>query len=364
MSYEKKVKDLLGRLVAMSPEPPPYPEEIPVASNDASSKRPHPVLVFVGAAVLVALLAVPVFLITGGQPPLAGNTTTTTAPLPATSTTPGLSTTTEAEPSTTFPTTSTTVASVWQGTVFLFQTPEKSYLSNPALVPIELLVEDPGAELSTGAPFTQTLSAIGGDLPSAFMNGIPADVQVLDVDLDDPQILRVDMNQAFLNGASGLLADYTMLNQLVYTLSYEFSEKPVLFTVNGQPVEAFGSEGIDLTTPVTNQSFIDQLAPIFLTEPIREVSEDQYLVQGLANTFEASLTVRVVDGDGNTVHEWPVQATCGTGCWGGFSQEVFDVVPGESSIQVFTYSAKDGSMTEAITVAIPENGVWEFTVGG
>ena len=52
MSYEKKIKDLLGRLVAMSPEPPPYPEETPMATSQPPRKRMHPVLVFAGAAVV------------------------------------------------------------------------------------------------------------------------------------------------------------------------------------------------------------------------------------------------------------------------------------------------------------------------
>lgn len=362
MSYDKKMKDLMARLVSMSPEPPPYPEEETPMARHETRREWRPALVFAGAAALVALFAIPLLLFTGGEEPVAvpSSTTTTTVQVPETTTTIIETTTTTITPdSTTTSVESQGVASVG-GVVFLTQTPEDSFLGNPALVPVGLEVIAEGY-FDTDPNMLDALAAIeslGGELPAELENSIPVDVRLESRTVDNG-IIVADMNEAFLSGAGGLLADTTMLNQLIYTLTYEMSEDLVLFTVGGEPVEAFGSEGIVLTDPVGRDSFLDDSANIFLTDPIQEF-EHIYAVTGLANTFEASLMVRVLDGAGNTMHEEPVQATCGSGCWGEFGVGVDAdlIVPGESSVQLFTYSAEDGSMIDVITVPIPEQGYW------
>lgn len=360
MSYEKKMKKLLGRLVSMSPEPPPFPEEIPMARHE-TKKSPRPAIVLLGAAAVVAVLAIPVILLSGGEEPVVVATTTT---MPETSTTlPAPATTTPVETTTTTP-----AITNWSGVVFLYQSPDNSFLGNPALVPVSLaLTGGPDSD----APFTEALAAVDAEfseLSHPLANAIPASVQIVGMStttVDGTEVLVVDMNQAFLDGAGGLLADTTMLNQLIYTLTIgEGADEGILFTVGGEPIETFGSEGLVLTDPVDRQSFISELNPIFLTEPILEL-EHVYLVYGLANVFEASLMVQVLDGDDGVVHEEPVMASCGSGCWGEFGVGVGSdlITPGESSIRLLTYSAQDGSPQDSITIPIPAGGVWELSVG-
>jgi len=357
MSYEKKIKDLLGRLVAMSPEPPPYPEEMSVTSKE-TPRRPRPALVFVGAAALVAALAVPVILLSMGREPEVAATTTTQA-VATTSTTAQPSTTVTTVPETT---TTIPVASQWSGTVFLYQAPENSFKADPALVPLTLRVTDPTGSLRPADAFTAALTALGAGLPEGFENAIPGDVAIVGVSSTESGATQADMNEAFLEGAGGLLADFTMLNQLIYTLTYADPDQEVLFTVNGAPVETFG-EGLDLTSPVGRTDFQEELALIYLTAPVATDGEGGYLVEGLANAFEASLWVQVLDAEGAVVHEEYVMALCGTGCWGEFSTTITAdlIVPGESSIRALTYSAEDGSMTDAITIPVPDGDVWELT---
>ena len=361
MSYEKKIKDLMARLTSMSPEPPPYPEETPLARHQ-EPRRSRPALVFVGAAVLVIALAVPLLMFTGGgEPDLIATTTTTTVPATSTTLLPETTTTTTSV-TTTVP--EGAVESVG-GVVFLVQSPENSFTGDPALVPIGLEVI--GREIFDGEPdmldAVAALEAHGGELPDGLENTIPVDVLVVDRTESDGVIVA-DMTPAFVEGAGGQLADTTMLNQIIYTLTSDAPDSQVLFTVGGEPVEAFGSEGLVLTEPVGRETFIDSLNVIFLTEPLIEV-ENVWVVTGRANTFEAALTVQVLDSQGNVVHEEPTQASCGTGCWGEFGVGVDSdfVVPGESAIRLLTYSAEDGSPANVITVPIPAGGVWSVTVG-
>jgi len=363
MSYEKKIKDLMGRLASMSPEPPPFPEETQMVRPD-SRRRPRPALAFAAAAALVALLAVPLLLFTGGEEPVGVGSTTSTSP---TSTTlPATSTTDFVTSSTTAPVTTTTeqmMSVAWSGVVFLHQEPVDSFVGNPALIPVRVEVGGDSVQLTPDDAFTAALSTIGEDLPSGFSNSIPAEVAVSSLRTEGDTIVA-DMNEAFLAGAGGLLADMTMLNQLIYSLTWMNEEASVLFTVNDGPVEAFGSEGLVLTDPVDRESFRDDhLHVINLTSPIGQ-NDGTYLVEGIANVFEATVSIAVLDAGGAVVDEQFVTATCGTGCWGEFSAGIDPdlIVPGESSIRVFQHSAEDGSVVDAITVPIPEGVVWQFTV--
>ncbi|HJQ77034.1 MAG TPA: Gmad2 immunoglobulin-like domain-containing protein [Acidimicrobiia bacterium] len=361
MSREEKIRDLMRRLMAMSPEPPPFPEEMTMARHEADDKRVNPLLVFAAAVAAVAALAVPLFLFLGGggEPDVVATSTTTTVPstIPP-STLPGETTTTTTTPATT---TTTTVPMVeeWGGVVFLFQEPEDSFVGNPALVPVSAIVQGP---FQPDVNFSHALAKLAdGGLPAGFSNAIPSDVLVEQI-VTDGDVTTAEMSEAFPEGAGGLLADFTMLNQLIYSITYlAGTESSVLFTVDGEPVEAFGSEGLDLTEPVGRDTFLDQLHMINLTEPATDSGEG-YLVEGIANVFEATVSIVVLDGNGEVVHEEFVTATCGTGCWGEFSTtiDVEHVTPGESSIRLFVHSAQDGSVVEAITVPIPEDNVWNL----
>lgn len=336
-----------------------------------TKKQRRPALVFVGAAALVVLLAVPLLLMTGGEDPIvaaSSTTTSTTSPDPSTTGPMSSTTTTIVDTTTSTPETSTTSnaveRSVWTGVVYLHQEPENSFAGNPALVPLTLEISADAGTFGADTTFTDALGALaaaGTGLPDGFGNSIPPDVQVMELTVEDGTV-RADMNEAFLEGAGGLLADTTMLNQLIYTLTWMEPDASVEFTVDGQPVEAFGSEGISLLDPVDRETFIDELHVIFLTRPISEF-EHIYAVEGRANVFEATLTWQLLDEAGEVVHEEFTTASCGTGCWGefGFGVDADLIVPGDSSIRLLTYSAEDGSPTNMITIPIPQDGIWKLT---
>ena len=157
----------------------------------------------------------------------------------------------------------------------------------------------------------------------------------------------LDMNEAFLDGAGGLLGDFTMLNQIIFTtLQCEVSE--VRFTVGGEPVTEFGSEGLSLVDPVDTSTFRDELNPILVTSPV-VATDEEYQVSGVANVFEATVAYRVVGTD----FEGFVTATCGTGCWGHFEMSVprSAVGPG-SMLEIFTHSAQDGSPLHMVRIPL------------
>ncbi|MFP3882900.1 MAG: Gmad2 immunoglobulin-like domain-containing protein [Actinomycetota bacterium] len=362
MSNEKKIRELMARLVSMSPEPPPYPEGTLMARH-REKKTWRPALVFATAAAVVAVLAVPMLLFGGGgDPVVAGSSTTTSTTVPDSSTTRATetSTTTTVETTTTEPAEATT----WTGVVYLYQEPENSNPGSPALIPLPIEVVDPSGRLGEDSFFTEALDAIGEDLPAEMFNAIPGDVQLVGLSEEDGLVIA-DMNQAFLDVSLGTSGEIAALNQLIYNLTTTQPDAGVRFTVDGEPVDVFGSHGLELSEPLDRETFVEFRAPIFLTEPVIS-TESGFLVEGVSNVFEAAVNIAVLDGDGEVVYDEFVTASCGTGCWGDFATEIDGdlIVPGESSIQVLSYSAEDGSPMHVITVPIPESEVWTYTIGG
>jgi spore germination protein GerM len=346
---DRKMKELADRLVAMSPEPPPFPEEVTVTQPKGS--RPSPILMFAGAAVIVLILAaIPILLVgNGGDVDPIATTTTSTVPSTVTSgetvITGEVTTTTLDEE-----TTSTTIPMEVSGAVvYLTQAPQNSITGNPALVPFRTQYQVPPS--TPEALASLQLLASDMTLPPGFTSTVPEDVEVVGVTLDEHQI-TVDMNEAFLEGAGGLLADFTMLNQLIYTAAHFGEIELVQFTVNGEPVEQFGSDGLDISDPMGPDAFLDQLNSVLVTSPVNGEGDSPLMVSGVANVFEATVSLEVVDGGGNVVHEDFTTATCGTGCWGAYTFDVDYPFTGEESIRVFWHSPEDGEPADVVTVPV------------
>jgi hypothetical protein len=162
------------------------------------------------------------------------------------------------------------------------------------------------------------------------------------------------MNEAFLEGAGGLLADFTMLNQLIFTAGEGVEISEVLFTVGGQPVTTYGSEGLDLSQPVGRDSFLDQLNSVNVDSQVFGMEGSSLEVTGFANVFEATVSLELVDDAGNVVVEDFTTATCGTGCWGAFrfETELPDLDTPPPTARIFWHSAEDGSPTDVVSVPI------------
>jgi hypothetical protein len=175
------------------------------------------------------------------------------------------------------------------------------------------------------------------------------------------------MNPAFLDGAGGALADFTMLNQLIHTaaegqLYFQRELSSVLFTVGGERVTSFGSEGLDLSQPLARDAFRDQLNPVNLDSALSGSGDSPLEVTGFANVFEATVSLEVVDAGGNVVVEDFATATCGTGCWGAYGFQVDYPFVGDETVRVFWHSAEDGSPSDVVSVPVAwgDEQVWDF----
>jgi germination protein M len=182
---------------------------------------------------------------------------------------------------------------------------------------------------------------------------IPPETQLLGIVVEEG-IATVDLSSSFDDGG-GSAAMLTRLAQVVFTLTQFPTVDAVEFQIGGEPVDVFSAEGIVIERPQTRADFEELAPPIVVTSPTRgDQVSSPVTIEGTANVFEATVSIRILDSGGNELAATFATATCGTGCRGDFSKEVdFDVSGTENgAIKVFEQSAEDGSPLHVVNVPV------------
>jgi hypothetical protein len=150
---------------------------------------------------------------------------------------------------------------------------------------------------------------------------VPDGTQLLGLTIDKG-IASVDLTSEYESGGGS--ASMTMrLGQVVFTLTQFPTVKGVQFSLDGEPIEVLGGEGIVIDHPLTRKDYVDLLPAILVESPvIGETVPNPVTISGSANVFEANVTVLILDADGKEIARTFTTATCGTGCRGTFSVKV------------------------------------------
>jgi germination protein M len=180
---------------------------------------------------------------------------------------------------------------------------------------------------------------------------IPAGTELRSVAIADGTA-TVDLSPQFQAGG-GSTSMALRVAQIVYTLTQFPTVARVAFRIDGEPVDAIGGEGIVVSPPVGRAAFEDQ-TPAILVEsvgPGDEVSSP-LRVTGTANTFEATLNLRIVDGSGNVLHDNFATATSGTGTRGTFDETIAFDGAGPATLVAYEHSAEDGSEINVVVIPV------------
>jgi hypothetical protein len=124
---------------------------------------------------------------------------------------------------------------------------------------------------------------------------------------------------------------------VVWTIGQFSTVKQVVVQVNGAEI---------YETPQTKDEYEQFLPAIVVYAPTIGASVGSPVtISGTANVFEATVSLRILDQNGNEIARGFTQATCGTGCRGDYSTTLSYNVSREQpgTIEVFESSAKDGS---------------------
>jgi hypothetical protein len=222
-----------------------------------------------------------------------------------------------------------------------------SFVDNAGLVPV--LREIPKTQAVGAAAMAALIDGPkGAELGArpAMYTTVPDGTRVLGLTID-AGVATVNLSKEFASGG-GSASVLGRLAQVVYTLTQFPTIKTVTFELDGEPVSTFSGEGVVLDKPVGRADYTNQLPAIFVDRPAwGGVLGGSARLVGLANVFEATFRVRILDSAGRALAAEPVMASCGTGCWGTFDVTVpYNVgKAGWGTLQVYEPSAKDGSPT-------------------
>lgn len=181
---------------------------------------------------------------------------------------------------------------------------------------------------------------------------IPDGTELLDLDISDGTA-TVDLSSEFERGG-GSFGETMRLAQVVYTLTQFPTVDDVVLEIDGERIEVFGGHGLMIEDPMKRSDFQDLLPPIVVMSPaIGERISSPVTISGTANVFEATVSIRILDDDGNLLTETFTTATCGTGCRGDYSKKVkFEAAGDGGVIEVFESSAEDGSPLHLVSIPV------------
>ena len=159
--------------------------------------------------------------------------------------------------------------------------------------------------------------------PDSFEEGyglrtaIPDGTQLLGLSIDDG-IARVDLTSEFETGG-GSASMQTRLAQVTFTITQFPSVKGVVFSLDGEPIDVLGGEGVVIDHPLTRRDYADLLPAILVTSPaLNEALSSPVVIRGSSNVFEANVGIQILDENGDVLVETFTTATCGTGCRGTY----------------------------------------------
>lgn len=187
----------------------------------------------------------------------------------------------------------------------------------------------------------------------------PADMSDDPPRTETPRVAPADMS----DDSPDMLAELTPEHllrlrqaQVVHTVTQFETITGVEFFVEGEPLAVLDREGNEIAGPATRETFEDLSPLILVEEPVPfAVVGASFTARGTANTFEATLQMRVLDEAGETVFENFYTATSGSGTRGTFEAPVTlppDLPAGDITLMAFEYSARDGSIVSDVLIPL------------
>jgi germination protein M len=164
----------------------------------------------------------------------------------------------------------------------------------------------------------------------------------------------VDLSGRFGAG-SGTGSVPMRLAQLTFTLTQFPTIDRVRLRVNGTAVSTLTADQVRVPQPMTRDTFIGLRPAITVwNPPIGSHLQGGVRVSGNADVFEANLRIRVLNAAGKVVGAAATTASCGTGCWGGYTVAVpFSVAKDQLGTIVITDDDADGDGVPQHRVRVP-----------
>ena len=212
------------------------------------------------------------------------------------------------------------------------------------LSPTELASHGTSVSVAQAA-MTRLLEGTASEFePQGFGTSIPDGTKLLGLTVS-AGLGTVNLSSEFESGG-GSLSMQMRVAQVVWTMTQVQHIDSVVFEIEGERITSLGGEGIDVTQPQARQNWMQFAPPVAVDSPRRgDIVTSPVAVTGTANTFEATVQMRIVDADGNEIGpEIFTTATCGSGCRGDYEDTIeFNVTEEQVGyLEAYSRSAENG----------------------
>lgn len=187
---------------------------------------------------------------------------------------------------------------------------------------------------------------------------LPANTKVLGVKVNDQGLATVDFSPEVLQANVGASGEALGIASIVNTLTEFPNIIKVSFTVNGKAENAmdwWGHVGL-YEQPFSRQMSLVQEPLIWVTEPIAGQAVSSPLkIAGSAMVFEATVSYRLKDDQGNILASGFTNASTGAPERGDYTAEVTFTSPGagkKGQLEVYEVSMKDGSDRNKVIIPL------------
>jgi len=215
-----------------------------------------------------------------------------------------------------------------------------SFTDNAGLAPVERAI--PKTQVVGAASVAALLAGpIEPELAAspAMYTSIPEGTRLLGLQISNG-VATVNLSSEFEAGGDSISVS-GRIAQVVYTLTQFPTVNGVRFEFDGVLAEGRLHRRLHAgelhPRSCRRSSSIDPPGAPRLGAPAR--------VTGVANVFEATFRISILDASGTVLVDQRAMASCGTGCWGTFDLTVpYHVANAQSgTLRVYDLSAKDGS---------------------
>jgi hypothetical protein len=164
-------------------------------------------------------------------------------------------------------------------------------------------------------------------------------------------VLTIDLSGDVRRPAGGSAAEAGFAQQLAHAAAQFDGIDAVRLWVDGAPVSELWGH-VDWSKPIRPDPFV--LSPIVILQPRwgATVPVGALTLRGEANTFEATVGLRLISPGGRIVEETFTTATCGTGCRGTWSQTFPLPSAGRWTIEAFEDDPSGGEGRPPFTTRV------------
>lgn len=174
------------------------------------------------------------------------------------------------------------------------------------------------------AAFTQVIT--GDPHGPGLSTMAPKGTRVLGVNRKD-DLLILDVSKEVRSASTGSAGETAFAQQLAHTATQFPGVRSVRLLVEGEQISQLWGH-LDWSAPVKPDEFA--ISPVVVTKPAHRatIAPGKTTFTGTANTFEATVQLRLIDPSGAVARETFTTATCGSGCRGDWAHTFAVTTPG------------------------------------